>query len=224
MKMTKFGKKAFYALSSVSPKLAQDSALPALVGESKRETFKRDQVKAKCLALDAAIDSEKLDDVLDAILDIEESPDPTTVEGVGDVNPGAEKAAEILKGKVDDATLKAIMDLFEPETAADEEKDDMVSKEEMKGAMDSLRQEMKDAEDARREVRPVVGDVLGMDSAEGIYGFALDQMKVPHEGVKGVPALKALFSVASTKTEITPKVAMDAAGLTSRFPNAARFR
>ena len=52
----------------------------------------------------------------------------------------------------------------------------------MKHAMDEFKAELREAEDARRAVRPVVGDVLAQDSAEGIYGFALDQMKVDRQG------------------------------------------
>jgi hypothetical protein len=90
--------------------------------------------------------------------------------------------------------------------------------------MDSFRAELRDAEEARREVRPVVGDVLAQDSAADIYTFALDHMKVDHAGVTGVPALKALFKLANTKAAPASRVAQDSAGLVAQFPNAARFR
>ena len=90
--------------------------------------------------------------------------------------------------------------------------------------MDSLRRDLLEAEEARRAVRSVVGDVLGMDSAEAIYGFALDHMKVARKGVSGAPALRAIFDAAA-KAEAThvPRVAMDSAGLAEQFPDAARF-
>ena len=75
-------------------------------------------------------------------------------------------------------------------------------------------------------MRPVIGDVIGMDSAEEIYGFALDHMKIDRKDVQGTPALRALFRVASsTKKQdtITPVIAQDSAGLAKQFPNATRF-
>ena len=100
-----------------------------------------------------------------------------------------------------------------------------MKKEDVKSAMDSLRKEMRDAREAERDVRPVVGDVIGMDSAVEIYGFALDHLKVDRKGVEGIPGLRALFKVAaggsSGKSPAT--VAMDADGLTKKFPNANRF-
>lgn len=37
--------------------------------------------------------------------------------------------------------------------------------------------------EAQRVVRPYVGEVSGMDSAEGIYGFALKQIGVETKGI-----------------------------------------
>ena len=64
-----------------------------------------------------------------------------------------------------------------------------------------------------------------MDTADKIYEFALDEMKVSHEGVTGVAALKALFNLAKErKASVAPAlVAMDSAGAISKFPHAGRF-
>ena len=59
----------------------------------------------------------------------------------------------------------------------------------MKHAMDEFKADLREADEARRAVRSVVGDVLAQDSAEGIYGFALDQMKVDRKDVKGVAGI-----------------------------------
>lgn len=101
-----------------------------------------------------------------------------------------------------------------------------MKKEDVTAAMDSLRKEMREANEARVDVRSVVGDVMGTDSAAEIYGFALDHMKVDHTGVEGVPALRALFKVAAAgKASTAPvRVAQDSAGLAAKFPGAARFR
>lgn len=228
MKMSKLGKALFAALCAASPVLAADSALPALVGSADRKTFKKAEVKEKLMALDASIDSTKLDAVLDAILDVEQEPKATeTPAAAADESP-ADKVRKMLAGKVDDSVISEICAMMQPAAAADESEPGM-KKEEVKAAMDSAmeaaRKDWRDATEAARDVRPVVGDVA-MDSAAEIYGFALDHMKVDRKDVTGVPALRALFKVAATaKNAVTtaPTVAQDSAGLKTKFPNAARF-
>ena len=222
MKMSKLGKALFAALCAASPVLAADSALPALVGTANRKTFKKDDVKAKLLALDASIDSNQLDAVLDAILDVEQDPKPVeTPAAAADESP-ADKLRALLAGKVDDATLEAACGLLTT-PAADEKPEPGMKKEEVAAAMDGLRKELREANEAAREVRHIVGDVA-MDSAAEIYGFALDHMKVDRAGVEGAPALRALFKVAASHKVASPvHVAQDSAGLAAKFPGAARF-
>lgn len=228
MKMSKLGKALFAALCAASPVLAADSALPALVGNANRKTFKKDDAKAKLLALDASLDSNKLDAVLDAILDVEQDPKPVeTPAAAADESP-ADKLRALLAGKVDDATMEAACGLLAAPAADADPKDGEpgVKKEDVTAAMDSMRKEFREANEARVDVRSVVGDVLGMDSAAEIYGFALDHMKVDRAGVEGAPALRALFKVAAaSKASTAPvHVAQDSAGLAAKFPGAARFR
>jgi len=226
MKMSKLGKALFAALCAASPVLAADSALPALVGDANRKTFKPADVKSKLLALDASLDSNKLDAVLDAILDVEQDPKPVeTPAAAADESP-ADKIKALLAGKVDDATIEQICALMAPPAAADADPDDPgMKKEEVTAAMDGLRKELREAEEARRDVRAVVGDVLGMDSAADVYGFALDHMKVDRAGVEGAAALRALFKVVASKSSTpAPRIAQDAGGLDAKFPGAARFR
>ncbi len=232
MKMTKLGKALFAALSAASPVLAADSALPALVGPATRKNFNMAEVRAKLLALDASLDSNKLDAVLDAILDVEQEPKAVeTPAAAADESP-AEKLRALLAGKVEDSVIEQACSLMSP--AADEfpnkkedddKKDD--KKEDVKAAMDAmgekLRAEMREANNAARDVRGVVGDVA-MDSAAEIYGFALDHMKIDHAGVEGVPSLRALFKVAASKSAPVARIAQDAGGLDKQFPGAARFR
>jgi hypothetical protein len=92
----------------------------------------------------------------------------------------------------------------------------------MKKAMDEFKADLRSADEARRAVRPVVGDVLAQDSAEGIYGFALDQMKVDRAGVEGVPALRALFNLAQQASKPAPRVAFDAVSVEEKFTGAGR--
>lgn len=227
MKMSKLGKALFAALCAASPVLAADSALPALVGNANRKTFKKEDAKAKLLALDASLDSNKLDAVLDAILDVEQDPKPVeTPAAAADESP-ADKLRALLAGKVDDATMEAACGLLAtPAADADPKEEPGMKKEDVTAAMDGLRKEMREANEARVDVRSVVGDVMGMDSAAEIYGFALDHMKVDRAGVEGAPALRALFKVAAANKASTAPVhvAQDSAGLAAKFPGAARFR
>lgn len=226
MKMSKLGKALFAALCAASPVLAADSALPALVGNANRKNFDRKDVKAKLLALDADLDPQQLDNVIDALLDVEQDPKPVeTPAAAADESP-ADKLRALLAGKVDDATIDQCCALCAT-PAADEnpEGEGGMKKEEVTAAMDGLRKELREANEAAREVRHIVGDVA-MDSAAEIYGFALDHMKVDRAGVEGAPALRALFKVAAANKASTAPVhvAQDSAGLAAKFPGAARFR
>ena len=64
---------------------------------------------------------------------------------------------------------------------------------------------------AKRDVKQLVGEVIGMDSAEAIYRFALDSAGYDPETLKGVPAaaLKAMVErEASLKTGAKPAPVM----------------
>lgn len=224
MKMSKLGKALFAALCAASPVLAADSALPALVGNANRKTFDRKDVKAKLLALDSDLDPQQLDNVIDALLDVEQDPKPVeTPAAAADESP-ADKLRALLAGKVDDATMEQACGLLAtPAADADPKEEPGMKKEDVAAAMDGLRKELREANEAAREVRHIVGDVA-MDSAAEIYGFALDHMKVDRAGVEGAPALRALFKVAASHKVASPvHVAQDSAGLAAKFPGAARF-
>lgn len=229
MKMSKLGKALFAALCAASPVLAADSALPALVGSANRKTFDRNGVKAKLLALDAELDPQQLDNVIDALLDVEQEPKAVeTPMAAADESP-ADKLRKLLAGKVDESVIAEACALLQPAAADAEPGEPGMKKEEVAAAMDAygakLRGEMREANEARADVRQVVGDVIGMDSAAEIYGFALDHMKVDRSGVEGAAALRALFKVAAAKSSApAPRIAQDAGGLVTKFPGAARFR
>jgi len=222
MKMTKLGKALFAAICAASPKLAADSAVPALLSDADRKTFDKAKVREALIALDATLNPQQLDNVIDALLDVEQNPAPT----VNDESP-ADKIRSMLAGKVDDETINSILALMTaPDQAADEDKDedDKMDKEDVQKAMDGLRAELLEAEQARREVRPVVGDVLGMDKAGDIYKFALDHLKIDHKDVMDAKALRALFKVASTTKPAEPKFAHDGSNsVVTRFPGLKRI-
>jgi hypothetical protein len=103
-----------------------------------------------------------------------------------------------------------------------EEEEKKKAEDGMKKAMDEFKADLRAADEARRAVRSVVGDVLAQDSAEGIYGFALDQMKVDRSGVTGVPALRALFNLAQQASKPAVRQAFDAVSVEEKFTGAGR--
>jgi len=206
---------------------------------------KRDKIKKVLLAQDADIPVAVLDQILDDIIgvkddaveDTENNPDPIEPKVASDGSP-AEKIRELLAGKVEDAVIEEICALATPEVAEDEfpdkgDKDEpAMKKEEVKAAMDAAinagiakeRANMKAANEARRDVRGVVGDVLALDSAAEIYGFALDEMGVAHKGVKDPVALKAIFDAANSVQTGKPVVIAQDIETVKQFPDLNRFQ
>lgn len=223
MKMTKLGNALVVALGGLSPKIAQDAALPALVGELTPKTLKanRTEIRASLVAMDAEA-AEKCDKVMDGF-EGEDEPEPKEPKKGKDKAKDSKGAKDGKKGK--DA---------KPEGAEDEDEDDAPAQDgeeddkKVEKAMDAFKRELRDADEARRAVRPVVGEVIAQDSAEQIYEFALDHMKVEHGGVKELSGLKALFGLASTRGAQSEGpariIAQDSAGMAAKFPQAARFR
>lgn len=228
MKTTKFGKALIAALGTGFPKLALDAAFKPLMAEQTRKSFNKADVRAKLIAMDAETAPEQLDAVMDAMLDDEPEAKEPKEKTAKDAKHGEDCTCEDCKmGKDEDdeeeeKNLTEKKKKAEDKKAKDEKEDE--KDEKVKHAMDSLRTEMREAREAALAVRPVVGDVVAMDSASEIYGFALDQMKIDHKGVDGVPALRALFNLANSKKSAAPIVAMDSAAITAKFPGANRFR
>lgn len=212
MKRTKFGKAVATTLTVAFPKvkIAQDSELDKLIAGATPKTLDKAAIKTLVLAMDAEIPAEKVSVVMDALTDVDEpeAKPAKDKKGAKDADPDDETEEERKKREKKEA-----------EDAEERDKD-------TKAAMDSLRKELREADEARRDVRPVVGEVIAQDSAADIYGFALDHLKVDHKDVEGVPALRALFKVASAKSAtVTPvHVAMDSDAAEKQFPGLARIR
>jgi hypothetical protein len=231
MKMSKLGRALFVTLSAFSPVLAADSAMPALVGAANKKTFNKADIKAKLIALDSDMDPEQLDNVIDALLDVEQDPKPMEPAAPAVDEAPVDKLRSLLAGKVDDATMDAACALMAPAPAADSpsglEVTDKgsVNGHAMDAALGKFKTEFRQAEEAKRDVRSIVGDVIGMDSAAEVYKFALDHMKVDCTDINDALALRALFRVASENKLAAkpPKLAHDSAGLEKAFPNAVRF-
>lgn len=235
MKLTKLGLALKLALSAASPKIAQDASLGSLVGQAKAKTFKKSDVVAKLVAMDSEIDTGQLDAIIDAIIGVEDNPEPEkppVITGASDdVDGGAAGVMTFLADKgLTPEDLEAVSGMLAKlGTATDELPDDVMKKDDVDTAMDSMRKDLekqfRDLDVAKSAVRSKVGDVIGMDSAESVYRFALDQMKVDH---KETPAagLANLFKVASsigdTKTPVN-LIASDAA-IASSIPGLDRFQ
>jgi uncharacterized protein len=236
MKQTKLGKALMVTLAAASPKIAQDSALLGLVGGAVKKTFDKQKVVKAICAMDEDIDAEKADEIIDAVLGVEEEPKPTEPKPVMDEDDGGAKSkhAEIidyLKSKgLDASDLEAVGNMLtrmDRPYASDEDVQAKVE-EEVKTAADSLRQEIKlhyaELDKARSAVRPVVGEVIGMDSAADVYKFALKHMNVDFAGMPDA-GLSKLFAVAATKkSEPSRPVAMDSASVKKAIPGLDRFR
>lgn len=256
MRMTKLGKARLTLFSAALPKLAQDAALPALVNGKKIDKSK---IKDLYLALDDSMDPQQLDNIIDAVLGVEEveqNPEPQNLEaGAGDDDmcdsaAPHEKLHKFLaeKGMSDDdiETAKSFFpmgaddeseeSMESEEVAKDDEspiEESQESKEWGKPAMDAALKDLevkmtakfKALELAKADVRSVVGEVLGMDSAEDVYKFALDTKKIAFDGVNELAGLKAIFKASLVTMDAKPSINFSGKvkSLTDSFPGLKRF-
>lgn len=240
MKMTALGRALFLGLRGVSPKLAMDAALPGLVAKAREKTLDRAALKKAVLGLDADLEGEKVDDVIDTVLGIQDEPEPVEPQPKPaeppkgkdeEVTPVSkkDKLSALLKGKVDDETLASCLGMV-----GDEDDEPGVSEEGMQGAMDSLakslRAQFMALDSAKSDVRELLGEVRGVDNAGDVYRLALDHLKVDHKDIRDEAALRALFNVANKPAQAaTMKPAkhlgMDEANKSAaaKHPGLARF-
>ena len=221
MKMTKLGKALFVSLRGLSPKIAQDSALPALVGEAEKKTFKKAAALKGLLAMDSEIDAEKADEIIDAVIGVEESPE--AVELDRELGQDEPDLMGFLAGKLSPEDLEAVKGMMAPAKDAEPGMKPEAVEEKVTAAMDSMRVEFRQLEQAKVDVRAVVGDVIGMDSAEEVYRFALGKMGHDH---KDMPAagLRTMFNAVKDvkASRPAPRIAEDSAATVQQF-NLGRF-
>jgi hypothetical protein len=215
------------------PILAQDGALPklkAIVKGNKKPEFIAMDIKS--VFKDADIDATKLAAVLQLAAD-EADEDKDQEQGADDEDETEEerKAREAKEKKAEDED-----DAGKKKADDEEDKDeDKVDKKAMDAAIataasnarTSALAEFRAIREAEEAVRPLVGAVVAMDSAEAVYRFALDQAGVENKGIHA-SALPALVKMASAqKSAPAPRVAMDAAAaddFRKRFPTATPIR
>lgn len=122
----------------------------------------------------------------------------------------------------DSAAVKATVDAAVAEATKDfVKKDDAIAA--TKIAVDAAIAATNDLHAARLAVAPTVGNDVALDSAEKVYRFALDKLKVEHKDVPA-SALKSLYLVAVKKT--AAPVATDSKPVTaeSLFPALSNIR
>lgn len=149
--------------------------------------------------------------------------DATALTGI--LSMAADEAAEEEKKAEDEEDEEAKKKAAEDEEAeAAKKAAEDEEAEKMKGANDAAIE--KRAEDkamarfqairqAENDVRPLVGELVAMDSAEAVYRAALDQVGVDHKGVHA-SALPVLVKMAKDQKDAaprTPKIAADAAAV-----------
>jgi hypothetical protein len=246
---TKFGKALYAILCAASPKLAADSALkPLVIGLTRKQCDLR-ALEPKLLAMDSELRKPETLAAMQAAKDAESEEETEAEKKAREENEAKDKKAkdgESKDGKAKDAEEvsaeeKKKLEEREKRRAADSEEEseeerkerlekrakdkkakDCSAEDGTKKAMDEFKADLRASDEARRAVRTVVGDVLAQDSAADIYCFALDQMKVDHKDVVGVPALRALFNLAQQASKPAPRVAFDAVSVEEKFTGAGR--
>lgn len=140
-----------------------------------------------------------------------------------------EMCAEMLKGGAEDDG-EAVTDPNSGSTPGEEAEDEeekerkreMANDAAIKKAIRAYDARLRATEDARRLVRPLVGDVHGMDSAAEVYRYALQQSGMAMDSVKGVneAGLKALVNaqLRSARAAYEPVMANDSASLPYKAP------
>ncbi|WP_201752552.1 DUF2213 domain-containing protein [Pseudomonas knackmussii] len=199
------------------PQLAQDSA-PAEIRKltakvTTAEKLAEDSAKA---FPDAKIDVKALTKSIQFALDeAEEEPKkPDAAEDEDDEDKKGEDEDDEKKGEDEDEE-------DEPK-AMDAATIALIRADARKDALKAV----KALRDAEADVRPLVGEIAAMDSAEDVYRFAMDSLGIDHKGVHP-SAYSALIKLAKagSATKKPDSIAMDAAhssDFAKRFPTAGR--
>jgi uncharacterized protein len=236
MKRSKLGNALIVAATTAFPavKVAMDgSELEKLLASAKRKTFipsERKKAAGMIVAMDSAIDEKQVIAVFDAMTDVEEEEKKPAEDA--DDHPkgcvcedckGARDSDEDYDDEDDKEKRKGARDKAAKDRKA---KDEKPSKAAMDAAIAGVRADFIALDEARRDVRSVVGEiVVAMDSAEAVYSFALDHLGVEHKDAEGVKAKRAIFKVAAKQSApAAPRVAMDSAPAMKRFKDLGRIR
>lgn len=236
----------------LKPRLAQDAAikdLTNLVQSNKKTVALAAAVKSKFtgkLAADMEIEPEELVEVLEAAI---EGVEPETTEELAGDDDNESILAILREAGVSDEVIAKISAALSPAVAEDEDpddkekdkekdkdkKDDKVSKTAMDsairlatdGATKRAAENFRAVREAEQAVRPLIGDVVAMDSAEEVYRTALEQADVDITGVHPSAFPSLVRMAVSQKEKSRPVIAQDSASISDfekDFPNATKLK
>ncbi|KMK23107.1 hypothetical protein ABW11_21080 [Pluralibacter gergoviae] len=232
----------------LKPRLAQDAApkdLTALITEHKRPAAIARAAQAKYgprLAADMEIEPVELAELLESTESAVAAP---ASDNNDDGNPAfdtdnpLESILALLGDKVPPEVLEKIKAALAP-VAADENDNpdgtpDTVSKPAMDAAIQSATERATQAASARfkalrvaeSDVRPLIGDVVAMDSAEDVYRTALEQSGIDIDGIHPSAYRSMVHFAVAQKQNARQRPAMDSAVVTTfdaDFPEATKLK
>ncbi|MDK1688319.1 DUF2213 domain-containing protein [Cronobacter malonaticus] len=224
----------------LKPRLAQDAApkeLTAILNANKSPKAIAQAVAKLCkprLAADMEIEPEELVEIIEASEQTVEPEEEPKVTGDSD----EEAIISLLReaGVSEDIIAKIAASLA-PAAAMDEdsEEKDKVDKPAMDAAIrlaadaatKKAAENFRAVREAEQAVRPLIGDVVAMDSAEDVYRTALEQAGVDIDGVHP-SAFPSLVKMAiSQKENSRPVIAQDSASIgdfEKAFPTAGKLK
>ncbi|WP_338561876.1 DUF2213 domain-containing protein [Erwinia sp. E_sp_B04_7] len=232
----------------LKPRLAQDAApkdLTAILNSHKSAKAIAQAVANKYktrLAADMELEPEELVEIIEASSEGVEPEEEPKVAGDDD----NESIISLLReAGMPEEVIAKISAALSPAVAEDEDKDDDKKDDDKKDekvsktAMDSAIRLASDSatrkaaenfravREAEQAVRPLIGDVIAMDSAEDVYRTALEQAEVDITGVHA-SAFPAMVRMAiSQKENKRPVIAQDSASadeFEKAFPTAGKLK
>lgn len=246
MKLDRKGVAARAALGAyLKPRLAQDAApkeLTAILNANKSPKAVAQAIVAKYksrLAADMDIEPEELVEIIEASAEGVEPEDEPKVAGDDD----NESIISLLReAGVSEEMIAKISAALSPAVAQDADKDDDKDEKDKvsKTAMDSAIRLAQDSatraaaenfrkvREAEQAVRPLIGDVVAMDSADDVYRTALEQAEVDITGVhpSAFPSLVRMAIQQKENTRPAP-LAQDSASnseFEKAYPTAGKLK
>lgn len=216
--------------------LVADSLPPELKHMSKRKAAAIRATLKPLLAADADLEAE----VRKALLaldeaDKEDEKDKKPAEDEDDDDKDDEKKKKPADDSDEDDDDEKKKKTADDEDDEDDEKDDKVSKTAMDAAIrlakDSAAKQaaknFREVREAEQAVRPLIGDVVAMDSAADVYRTALEQSGIDVKGIHHSAYPVMVQMAISQKQNSRPVIAQDSASISDfekDFPTAGKLK
>jgi hypothetical protein len=229
---------------------AKKAAIAAAIAKDAK--LDADQTAGLKIALDALEkeDCGEDDDIEDMGEDEDEDEDEDELEKEAD-DKAKDRAKDKAKDKArDKAKDKKAKDESEEEDEDDEDEEEKEEREEkgrdkkakdaevekkvekamdaaIKAAVGKATARMEALARAKSTVAPIIGEIVGLDSADDVYRLALDHLEIPTDGLNSV-ALERMVMREVARPQTAPVVAQDAAAgrsdwFAKNFPDAVKF-